>query len=222
MTKPTFDLAVYVITDREIAGNRSIADVVQAAIRGGATMIQLREKTASDSEMLAIGRTIQQMTRAAGIPLIINDRVAIAQELDAEGVHVGQSDMQAYDVRKMLGEDRLLGVSAETIAEARQAEAAGADHLGVGDVYGTLSKADAHTPIGLSGLTTIVEAVTIPVVAIGGITLENAAATIQAGAAGVSVISAIVGAADPEHAARQLRTVIDRARSHNEGGKTNA
>lgn len=216
MTKRTSDLAVYVITDREIAGNRSIADVVHAAIRGGATMIQLREKTASDDEMLTLGRTIQQLTRAAGIPLIINDRVHVAQALDAEGVHVGQSDSQAREVRQIIGHHRWLGVSAETIETACQAVADGADYLGVGDVFGTLSKPEANPPIGLAGLTAIVQAVNIPVVAIGGITLENAAATIHAGAVGVSVISAVVAAADPEEATRHLAAVIQAAKREKE------
>jgi len=201
-------LSVYVLTDRHIAGERSIVDLIEAALRGGATMVQLREKEGSDEEMLATGRKLQQLTHQAGVPLIINDRINVALELDAEGVHVGQSDMTARDVRQLIGAHRILGVSAETVEEALLAEQAGADYLGVGDVYGTSTKLDGTPPIGLTGLAAVVQAVSIPVVAIGGITLENAAATIQAGAAGVAVISAVVGAADPEATTRLLRKNI--------------
>jgi thiamine-phosphate pyrophosphorylase len=202
-------LLVYVLTDRHMAGERSIVDVVDAALRGGATMVQLREKEGSDEEVLVMGRKLQQLTRRAGVPLIVNDRIGVALELDAEGVHVGQGDMSARDVRELIGAHRILGVSAETVEEALLAEEAGADYVGVGDVYGTSTKLDGTARIGLEGLAAVVQAVSIPVVAIGGITLENAAATMQAGAAGVAVISAIVGAADPEGATRLLRKHIE-------------
>jgi thiamine-phosphate pyrophosphorylase len=206
------DWAVYLITDRRSAGARSLPDIVRAAIAGGATAVQLREKEASTREMIEMGRVLLAITRAAGVPLIVNDRVDVALALNADGVHVGQADMPAALARRLIGPDRILGVSAATVAEAEQAVRDSADYLGVGDVYGTPSKPDAGPPIGLEGLAAVARAVRVPVVAIGGITPENAATTISAGAVGVAVISAIVGAPDPLAAARQLREVVDRQR----------
>jgi len=200
--------AVYVLTDRRAAGARSLVDLVRAAVRGGATAVQLRDKGATTRDMIELGRALLAITRPAGVPLIVNDRADVALAIGADGVHVGQDDMPPPLARAILGPERILGVSAGTVDEARQAEREGADYLGVGDVYGTPSKADAGTPIGVAGLAEIARAVSIPVVAIGGITLDNAAATIQAGAAGVAVLSAVIGAPDPEVAARQLRRIV--------------
>jgi thiamine-phosphate pyrophosphorylase len=209
MNAKKVDWSVYVITDRRVAGDRSILDVVRAAIRGRASVVQLREKTATTREMVELGQALHAITRQAGIPLIINDRLDVALAIAAEGVHVGHDDMPVSLARRLIGPDLLLGASPETVGEARQMEHEGADYLGVGDVYGTPSKSDAGIPIGVDGLTEVIRAVSIPVVAIGGITWENAGAVIQAGAAGVAVISAIVGAPDPEAAARRLRELVN-------------
>jgi thiamine-phosphate pyrophosphorylase len=209
MNAKKVDWSVYVITGRRIAGDRSILDVVRAAIRGGASVVQLREKTAATREIVELGQALREITRPAGIPLIVNDRLDIALAIGAEGVHVGHDDMPVGLARRLIGPDRLLGASPETVSEARQMERDGADYLGVGDVYGTPSKSDAGPPIGVDGLTEVIRAVSIPVVAIGGITLENAGAVIQAGAAGVAVISAVVSAPDPEAAARRLRELVN-------------
>ncbi len=209
--KQTVDWSVYVITDRRVAGDRSILEVVRAALRGGATVVQLREKAATTRQMIELGRALHRITQEAGVPLIVNDRVDVALAVEAEGVHVGQDDMPAALARRLIGPDRILGVSAGTVEEAVQAERDGADYLGVGDVYGTPSKPDAGEPIGVEGLAEIARAVSIPVVAIGGIRPDNAAAVIRAGASGVAVISAVVGAPDPEAAARRLREAVERA-----------
>lgn len=206
------DLSLYVITDRKVAGERSILDIVRAANRGGATVIQLREKDATTKEMIELGQALLEITRPAGVPLIVDDRVDVALAVDAEGVHVGQKDMPAALARRLIGADKILGVSAETIEQALQGERDGADYLGVGDVFGTPTKPDAGEPIGVQGLAEIVRRVSVPVVGIGGITAENAAAVIEAGAVGVAVISAVVGAEDPEEAARRLRQVVEQAR----------
>jgi len=206
------DWDLYVITDRRAAGDAPLADVVRAAIAGGATVVQLREKQATTREIIQLGQVLRQITRDSHIPLIVNDRADIAVALDADGVHVGEEDLPAPVARDVMGPGRILGVSAGTVEEARRAEEDGADYLGVGDVYGTPSKSDAGVPIGLRGLREIAEAVSIPVVGIGGITAENAAAVIEAGAAGVAVISAVMGAPDPEVAARHLREVIRQAK----------
>jgi thiamine-phosphate pyrophosphorylase len=212
MKAHSLDLSVYVLTDRHLVGKRPVADVVRAAVRGGATLVQLRDKHASDSEMLALGRAIHQVTHAAGIPLIVNDRPEVVLALKAEGLHIGKNDIDPGEARRLIGPQRLLGCSPQTVEEAQQAEELGADYLGIGDVYGTSSKPDADPPIGLEKLATMVQSVSIPVVAIGGITAENAAATIQAGAVGVAVISAVMAAEDPEEATRHLRTIVDDAR----------
>jgi thiamine-phosphate pyrophosphorylase len=202
------DWSVYVITDRHVAGDRSILEVVRATIQGGVTVVQFREKTATTREMVELGRALHAITQPADVPLIVNDRLDVALAIDAEGVHVGQDDMPAALARQLIGPNRILGVSAGIVEEARQAERDGADYLGVGDVYGTPTKPDAGTPIGIAGLAKITQAVSVPVVAIGGITLNNVAAVIEAGAVGVAVISTIVGAANPEAAARRLREIV--------------
>lgn len=203
------DWSLYVITDRQAAGGRPLTEIVRSAIAGGATVVQLREKRATTREMIELGEALHEITQAAGIPLIINDRMDVALAIDAEGVHVGQDDMPAPLARRLIGPDRILGVSAGTVAEAQQAEADGADYIGTGDVFGTPSKPDAGVPIGVDGLAEIARSVSIPTLGIGGITLESAAQVVQAGAAGVAVISAVVGATNPEEAARQLRKRIE-------------
>jgi thiamine-phosphate pyrophosphorylase len=206
--------SLYVLTDRRaaekrgVAGERALPDVVRAAIRGGATVIQLRDKGACTRDLIELGRALLVVTRPAGVPLIVNDRIDVALAIDAEGVHVGQDDMPAPLARRLLGPDRILGVSAGTVEEALQAQRDGADYLGTGDVYGTPTKADAGVPIGVAGLAEVVRAVSIPVVAIGGIKPDNAAAALQAGASGIAVISAVIGAPDPEAAARQLFEIV--------------
>jgi len=204
----TVDWSVYVITHRGAAGDRALPDVVRAAIRGGATVVQLREKRATTREMIELGRALLAVTRPAGVPLIVNDRLDVALAIDAEGVHVGVDDMPIALARRLLGPGRLLGYSPNTVETARRGEREGADYLGVGDVFGTPTKPDAGVPIGIEGLAAVAQAVKIPVVAIGGITVENAAAAVRAGAAGVAVISAVIGAEDPEAAARRLREAV--------------
>jgi thiamine-phosphate pyrophosphorylase len=204
-TRHTIDWSVCLVTDRRAAGSRDLLDIVRAAIAGGTSIVQLREKDADTRAMLEMGRALLDLTRPAGIPLIVNDRIDVALALDAEGVHVGQDDMPADIARRLIGPDRILGVSAETEAQAREAEASGADYLGVGTVFATPSKADTGAPIGLEGLRAIAQASSVPILAIGGISAENTAAIAAAGAHGVAVISAIISANDPQAAARTLR-----------------
>jgi thiamine-phosphate pyrophosphorylase len=206
------DWLLYVITDRRAADPRPLVEIVRAAVAGGATVVQLRDKQAATRDLIELGRALHRVTREADVPLIVNDRVDVALAIDAEGVHVGQDDLPAPLARELLGPGRILGVSAGTVEEARQAERDGADYLGVGDVYGTPSKADAGVPIGVEGLARIARSVSIPVVGIGGIGAENAAAVIQAGAAGVAVIRAVIGAVDPEAAAHRLYSVLCESR----------
>ncbi len=209
--RPTVDYSLYVITDRRLMGDDWLDDL-EAAIMGGATIVQLREKGLETGEWIRLARQALQITRRYGVPLIINDRVDVALAVGADGVHVGQTDMPAELARRLVGPDRILGVSAGTPEEARAAEAAGADYLGVGSVYATGSKADAGLPIGPEGLARIASAVRVPVVGIGGISAANAGDVIAAGAVGVSVISAVFGAADVRAAARALRDRVAAAR----------
>jgi len=213
------DWSLYVITDRAAAGGRALPDVVRAAVEGGATVIQLRDKEATTRDLIELGRALLEVTLPAGVPLIVNDRVDVALAIDAQGVHVGVDDMPVALARRLLGPDRLLGYSPDSPAGARQGQQEGADYLGIGDVFGTPSKADAGAPIGLAGLAAAISAVSIPVVAIGGITPANAADAIRAGAAGVAVISAVVGAGDPAAAALRLRNAVVVGRHVVEAGR---
>jgi thiamine-phosphate pyrophosphorylase len=202
-------LRVYVVTDRRLQAGRSEVEVVAAAIAGGATAVQLRGKELTGRELVEVGRALRELTRRAGVLFLVNDRVDVALAVDADGAHVGQDDLPAAVARRLLGPGRILGVSAATPEEARAAEAAGADYLGVGSVFATATKADAGAPIGPAGLRAVVGATRLPVVAIGGITADNAVDVMAAGAAGVAVISAVVGAEDVTAAARRLAASVE-------------
>ncbi len=207
----TYDLCV--ITDAGLSRERSHLEVVRAAIRGGATLVQLREKDASTRAMVELAQELRGLTRKAGVPLIVNDRVDVALAADADGVHVGQDDMPAALARRLIGPNMILGVSATSFEEALRAEQDGADYLGVGPIFPTSSKADAAPPMGLDGLSAVATRVSIPIVAIGGISLQNVEAVVEAGADGIAIISAVVGAPDVEQAARLLISAVRAQRS---------
>jgi thiamine-phosphate pyrophosphorylase len=206
-------LALHVLTDREWARGRDMLRVAEAAIVGGATVIQLRDKTASTRTLIEEGLALRRITREHGALLIVNDRVDVALAIDADGAHVGQDDMPEALARRLLGPDRILGVSAGDLDEAAGAIAAGADYLGVGPIYATRGKADAGPATGPSLLCEIAARYATPLVAIGGITAENAGEAIRAGAAGVAVITTVVAADDIAEAARRLRAAVEAARS---------
>ena len=206
------DLSLYVITDPHLSKGRSQPEVVRASLLGGATMIQFREKEASSLDFYQAACEVLTETRRVQVPLIINDRVDIALAVDADGVHVGQDDLPAAVVRKIIGPDKILGVSASTVAEALKAQEDGADYIGVGAIYATATKADAGTAIGLTRLNNIVQAVNIPVVGIGGISHNNVHEVMEAGADGAAVVSAIVGAEDIQMAASRMREIIEKSR----------
>lgn len=197
-------LRLIVVTDPDCGAGRNVVDVVRAALRGGAPAIQLRMKDAPAREMAALARTLLAETRATGALLFINDRVDVALAMGADGAHVGQDDLPAAAARRIVPPGFLLGVSAETAEVAAQAEADGADYVGVGPVYTTGSKADAGDAVGMGRITEVASAVRIPVVGIGGIAIGNAPAVMRAGAAGVAVIGAVMRANDPEAAVRAL------------------
>ena len=210
MSRP--DWRVYVIADASRDRGRSHLEIAEAAIRGGATAIQLRMKDEPARLMVGTARRLATLCQTAGVTFIVNDRVDVAMIVEADGVHVGQDDLPAEDVRRLLGRGVLLGVSAATVQEARAAERAGADYLGVGAIYATATKADAGAPVGLARIRELRRAVGLPLVAIGGITADNAAQVIAAGAQGVAVVSAVTTAEDMAAAARLIRREVDGAR----------
>ncbi len=163
--------------------------------------------------MIQEATELQEICRAHGIPFIVNDRVDVALAVDADGVHVGQDDMPAATARKLIGRDKILGVSAENVEQAQAAQADGADYIGASPIFSTPTKPDAPPPMGIQGLEQLAHAVSIPVVAIGGINAANAASIIRAGASGIAVVSAIVSAEDVLAAARELRRIADKTRS---------
>lgn len=197
-------LAVYAVTDRKwLQKEQTLAQQVEQAILGGATIIQLREKHVTAQAFLALAQEVKQVTDRYQIPLMIDDAVDVALAVGAAGVHVGQQDMEAVEARRRLGADKIMGVSAQTVEQALAAQQAGADYLGVGAVFPTNSKADA-VEVSLDTLRAICTAVQIPVVAIGGITAENMIALQGTGIVGVAVISAIFAKPDVRQAAAQL------------------
>lgn len=200
------DLLLYAVTDRHWLNGRSLIEVVKESLEGGVTFLQLREKELDDESFLKEAKELKALCREYKVPFVINDNVEIAIKTDADGVHVGQSDMEAGDVRKRLGPDKIIGVSAQTVEQAVLAEKRGADYLGVGAVFPTGSKDDADD-VSFETLKAICEAVSIPVVAIGGISKENAIKLKGSGICGVAVISAIYAASDIKEAAYELKEV---------------
>ena len=203
------ELMLYAVTDRHWLGDETLYDQVKKALDGGATFVQLREKKLDREDFLAEALEIQKLCKKYGVPFVINDEVSIAKDIDADGVHVGQSDMEAMDVRKVLGPDKILGVSAQTVEQAIIAEKHGADYLGVGAVFATGSKDDADD-VSHETLKAICEAVSIPVIAIGGITKDNVSELAGSGICGVAVISAIFGQNDIKEATEDLRASVEK------------
>ena len=203
------ELILYAVTDRHWLGEETLYDQVKKALDGGATFVQLREKKLDREDFLAEALEIQKLCKKYGVPFVINDEVSIAKDIDADGVHVGQSDMEAMDVRKVLGPDKILGVSAQTVEQAIIAEKHGADYLGVGAVFATSSKDDADD-VSHETLKAICEAVSIPVIAIGGITKDNVSELAGSGICGVAVISAIFGQNDIKKATEDLKASVEK------------
>jgi thiamine-phosphate pyrophosphorylase len=212
MKLPNIDYSLYLVTDRGLARGRSTLEIVTAAINGGATVVQLREKDCSTLEYIEQALSIKAFLKTHHIPLIINDRVDVAQAIQADGVHLGQTDMPLEMAKGILGDTMIIGISAESIEDAITAEKGGADYLGVSPIYATPTKTDTAPALGLEGLKEIRRAVRLPIVGIGGLNQDNATEVIRNGADGVAVVSAIVAADNPEIAARELKQVIREAR----------
>lgn len=203
------DLLLYAVTDRSwIKDNETLYSQVEQTLKGGATFIQLREKNMDTEQFLEEAQNMKELCARYHVPFVINDNVEIAKKIDADGVHVGQSDMEAGDVRLRLGADKIIGVSAQTVEQALLAEKHGADYLGVGAVFPTDSKADA-VEVGKEMLEAICSAVQIPVIAIGGISRDNVEELAGSGICGIAVISALFAQNDIEAAAKDLKRRIE-------------
>ncbi|RLM51113.1 thiamine phosphate synthase [Halorubrum sp. Atlit-28R] len=206
----TSEWRTYLVTAASRSAGRATPEVVAAALDGGLDVVQLRDKAATDRERYETGLRLRELTAEAGVPLLVNDRIDLAAAVDADGVHLGQTDLPVAVARERLGEDAVVGVSASTVEQAEAAEAAGADYLGVGAVYGTDSKdvSGDRDGIGVERIAAVADAVDVPVFGIGGIDASNAAPVVEAGATGVAALSAITAAEDPAAATAALREAV--------------
>ncbi|MFB6163378.1 MAG: thiamine phosphate synthase [Halococcoides sp.] len=206
-----FDSDIYLVTQRGESAGRSSDDIVAAALDAGVDAVQLREKGRSARDRYHLARRLRSLTDAHDVPLIVNDRADLALAVEADGVHLGDSDLPLPATRDLLGSDAIVGRSVSTVEGAREAAAKGADYLGVGAVYPTTSKDDVDPTqqgIGTDRVTAIADAVDIPIVAIGGITPDRTPAVVEAGADAVAVVSAITAADDPAAATRRLQEAV--------------
>ena len=204
--------SLYLVTDSDLSRGRSLLDIVGTAVDGGVTCVQVREKTTSSRAYLERLAPVRGFLRERGIPLFVNDRIDVALAAEADGVHLGQTDIPLLLARRIAGDRLIIGISCETTKDAIAAEQGGADYVSVSPVFGTPTKTDTAPPLGLDGVRGIRRAVRLPVVAIGGINGTNAGDIIRAGADGICVVSAIVSAPDPRAAAATLREIVERAR----------
>lgn len=204
-----FDLRLYLVTDRELALGRPLTDVVEKALKGGVTMVQLREKKATTRRFLQEVMDVKKILQPYNIPLIVNDRVDIALATDADGVHLGQSDMPWQMARKILGPEKIIGLSIESIEQLEEANSADIDYIGISPVFTTPTKKELEKGLGIPGTREIASQSRHPAVAIGGINIENVKDVMATGVDGISVVSAICSASDPEASARDLLERID-------------
>lgn len=211
MTKK-FDGTLYLVTDAALSSPRTVEEVVRLAVKGGVTAVQLREKESTTRHILEVGKALKQFLEPLGVPLLVNDRVDIALALEADGVHLGQSDMPYDDARRLLGQKAIIGVSIETLEQVKELEESDVDYFALSPVFSTPTKPDTVTEWGIEGLRIVRTMTKHMLIAIGGINLSNVRTIINEGADGVAVVSAICAAPDPEEASRQLRSVIDGAR----------
>lgn len=205
--KPNIDYTIYLVTDRSLMSSATIEESVTEAILGGCTLVQLREKDISSKEFYETAKSLREITAKHKIPLIINDRVDIALAVNADGVHIGQSDLPAKEVRTIIGPDKIMGVSASNLAEALAAKDDGADYLGVGAMYTTGTKTDASLTT-LSELKRIRDTIALPIVVIGGINKETIPNFVNTGIDGLAIVSAIIAQKDVAGAAHELKNLF--------------
>lgn len=202
------DLRLYLVTDRPLSLGRDLEWIVTEAVRGGVTMVQLREKDCDTREFVELAARLKTALSPLGVPLIINDRIDVALAMDADGVHIGQSDMP-YDIaRKLLGPDKIIGLSVENMDDIRVANALDVDYVGISPVYSTSTKTDTAAPFGLDGLREAVKLSVHPTVAIGGMNARTAADVMDCGTDGIAVVSAIVSADSPYDASMNLKSIV--------------
>lgn len=207
------NLKLYLVTDRDLSLGRSLEEVVCEAVAGGVTIVQLREKDAATGEFVELARRLMAVLKPLGVPLIINDRVDVALAVDADGVHIGQSDMSYADARRLLGPDKIIGLSVENFEDLDAANALDVDYIGISPVYGTPTKTDTAEPFGLEGLRKAVQMSVHPTVAIGGMNASTVGDVMAAGTDGVAVVSAICSAPSPRAAAAELLNIINENRN---------
>ncbi|ASS59244.1 thiamine phosphate synthase [Rhizobium leguminosarum] len=208
-----FDLSLYLVLDPDLCAGIGMVETARLAVAGGATMVQLRDKHAATIGMIETGRALKQALEGTGALLIVNDDVEAAIAIGADGLHIGQEDMDAHKARTMIGPDMILGLSVETAPLAAAVDPGLVDYTGVGPVFATPTKADHKQPIGFDGLAKLVKASPVPSVAIGGLKADHVAQVFAAGAKGLAVVSAICGTPDPEAATRRIAAEIRKARA---------
>ncbi len=211
------DYSLYLVTDSRISLPRTVEEVVELSVRGGVTIVQLREKECSTREFVERARRVKKIVHSHGIPLIINDRVDVALASGADGVHIGQQDMSVRDARYLMGPDAIIGFSVETMEQAVEAEKLDVNYLGVSPIFPTPTKTDTATEWGIEGLHALRLQTRNVLVAIGGINLSNSGAVIEAGADGLAIVSALCAAADPEGTSRKFRDIIEQEKQKKKG-----
>lgn len=202
------DLSLYLVTDKRNKTDEEFLEIIEDAIKGGTTVVQIREKEGETLDFYNLALKVKEITSKYNVPLIVNDRIDVALAIKSEGVHIGQTDMPADVARSLIGDEMILGVSASTVKEARKAEKDGADYIGTGAVFPTATKDDAPS-ITKDDLKEVTGSINIPTVAIGGITLENASELAGTGIAGISVVSAIMNSEDPKTASENLLKIYN-------------
>lgn len=204
---------LYLVTDRNWYGGKPIPELVRAAVRGGVTVVQLREKELSSREFLIEALEVKRILDGTGVPLIINDRIDIALAADADGVHLGNNDIPIEYAKKILPAGKIIGLSAESVEDAVRADKKGADYIGVSPVYTTPTKPELETGLGIEGLKKIRKVTRLPLVAIGGLNKNNSAEVIKNGADGIAVVSAVCAAENPEKASAELLKIVEKAKA---------
>ncbi|MFD2191615.1 thiamine phosphate synthase [Pistricoccus aurantiacus] len=204
-----FDLSLYLITDPALCAEKGLVETVKAAVEGGVSMVQLRDKHASDADMIEEAKALKEALAGSGVPLIINDRLDVALAAGAEGLHMGQSDGDVAAARRALGPDAILGLSVSNHAQMREVNEEPLDYLGLGPIFATQTKDDHDIPLGFDGLEELAAASSLPCVAIGGLKADHVEAVRKAGAQGLAVVSAICAAKDPKAAAQEFKRSTD-------------
>ncbi len=206
------DLSLYLVTDRALSMGRQLSFIVEEAVKGGVTVVQLREKDCSTREFYELAIHLKEILTPYKIPLIINDRLDIVQAADADGLHIGQNDLPVEVARCILGKNKIIGLSVENIPQAHEANKMDVDYIALSPVYSTPTKTDTNEPLGLNGVKNITAITPYPAVAIGGMNIKTAGDVIKCGASGIAVVSAIVSAPDPQLASRKLKEMVLQAK----------